>query len=78
MNIPVEKWQEVSIDFVIDLPGAGDEINSIMTVIDKATGMTHLIYCSESISATQTAKLYMQCIAELHGIPRVIYTDRGT
>ena len=51
MNIPVEKWQEVSIDFVTDLPDAGDGINSIMTVIDKATRMTHLIHYSKSISA---------------------------
>ena len=78
MNIPVEKWQEVSIDFVTDLPDAGDGINSIMTVIDKATRMTHLIHCSKSISAAQTAKLYMQYIVKLHGIPRSIYTDRGT
>ena len=78
MNIPVQKWQEVSIDFVTDLPDAGDGINSIMTVIDKATRMTHLIHCSKSISAAQTAKLYMQYIVKLHGIPRAICTDRGT
>ena len=59
MNILVEKWQEVSIGFVTDLPDAGDRINSIMTVIDKATRITHLIYCSKSILAMQTAKLYM-------------------
>ena len=47
MNIPVQKWQEVSMDFVTDLPDAGDGINSIMTVIDKAIRMTHLIHCSK-------------------------------
>ena len=78
MNIPVEKWQEVSIDFVIDLPGAGDEINSIMTVIDKANRMNHLIHCSKSSLAAQTAKLCIQYSVKLHGIPRAIYTDRGT
>ena len=78
MNIPVEKWQEVSIDFVTDLPDEGGRINSIMMVIDKATRMTHLIHCTKSISAAQTAKLYMQYIVKLHGIPRVIYTDRRT
>ena len=68
----------MSIDFVIDLPDASDGINLIMTVIDKATRMTHLIHCSKSISAVQTAKLYMQYILKLHGIPWAIYTDRGT
>ena len=50
-EIPVEKWHEVSIDFVTDLPESGNGINSIMVVVDKATRMTHLIHCSESISA---------------------------
>ena len=49
-----------------------------MMVIDKATRMAHLIYCGKSISAGQTAKLYMQYIVKLHGIPRPIYTDSGT
>ena len=40
--------------------------------------MTHLIDCSKSISAAQTAKLYMHYIVKLHGISRTIYTDRGT
>ena len=79
MNIPVEKkWQEVSIDFVTNLPDACDGINSIMTVINKATRMISLIHCNKSISATQTAKLHMQYIVKLHGIPRAIHTDRGT
>ena len=53
MNILVEKCQEVSIDFVTHLPDASDRINSIMTVIDKATRMTHLIHCNKFISAAQ-------------------------
>ena len=79
MNIPVEKWQEVSINFVTDLPDVGDGINSIMTVIDKATRMTHLIHCSKSISAAQTAKIIYAVYCEIAmGFPRAIYTDRGT
>ena len=78
MNIPVEKWQEVSIDFVTDLPDSGNEINSIMIVIDKSTRMTHLIHCSKWVSAAEAARLFMRYIVRLHGVPRSIYTDRGT
>ena len=77
MQLPVEKWQEVDIDFATDLPDTGDGINSIMTVIDKANRMIHLIHCRKSISATETERLYMRYIAKLHGVPRDIYTDRG-
>ena len=39
------KWQEVSVDFVTDLPIASEGENSIMTVVDRATKMVHLIPC---------------------------------
>ena len=64
--------------FLTELLDVSDGIISIMTVIDKATRMTHLIHCNKSISAAQTAKLYMPYIVKLHGIPRAIYIDRGT
>ena len=73
----VEKWQEVSIDFVTNLPVVNN-FDSIMTVIDKATRMTHLIPCSKTVTAQQTAHYYFKSIARLHGAPKFIYTDRGT
>ena len=78
MQLPVEKCQEVSIDFVTDLPDSGEGINSIMTVIDKATRMTHLIYCNKSISTTETLTLYIRYIVKLHGVLGAIYSNRGT
>ena len=73
-----EKWQKVSTDFITDFPETPSGIDSIMTVIDKATRMTHVIPCTETIIALQTAQLYWRHVAKLHGIPRCIYTDRGT
>ena len=49
-----------------------------MTVIDKATRMTHIIPCNKTVTAAETARLYWRYVAKLHGIPRCIYTDRGT
>ena len=76
-QLPEQKWQDVSIDFITDLPDMGDGVNAIMTVIDKATRMVHLIHCSKSISAEQAAKLYLRYVVRLHGIPRNLFTDRG-
>ena len=47
MQLPVEKWQKVRIEFATDLPDSNDGINSIMTVTDKSTRVTHLIHCSK-------------------------------
>ena len=49
-----------------------------MTVLDKATRMAHLIACSKSVTAVQSARLYMTKVAKLHGISSILYSDRGT
>ena len=77
-EIPEEKWQQVSIDFITDLPETPSGVDSIMTVINEATRMTHVIPCTKTITAAQIAQLYWRHVAKLHGIPRCIYTDRGT
>ena len=49
-----------------------------MTIIDGATRITHLIASSKSLTAPQFAGLYMREVARLHGIPSILYSDRGT
>ena len=50
---PVQKWKEVSIDYITGLPDVED-INSVMAVIDKATRLTRLIARSKSVTAVQS------------------------
>ena len=75
--LPKAKWQEVSIDFVTDLPAEGDTEDSIMTVVDRATKMVHLIPCKKIMTAGEAARLYWQHVVKLHGVPRAIHTDQG-
>ena len=77
LAIPEAKWQEVSVDFVTDLPAAADSEDSIMTVVDRATKMVHLIPCKKTTTAGEAARLYWQHVVKLHGVPRAIHTDRG-
>ena len=71
------KWQEVSIDFVMDLPVVGDTEDSILTVVDRATKMMHLIPCRKTITAREAAQLYWQHVVKLYGVPQAIHTDQG-
>ena len=75
--IPEAKWQEVSVDFVADLPTTSSGEDSIMTVVDRATKMVHLIPCTKTTTAGEAARLYWQHVVRLHGVPRAIHTDRG-
>ena len=58
IEIPEEKWQQVSINFITDLLETSSRVDSIMTVIDKATKMTHIILCNEAVIAAKIARLY--------------------
>ena len=75
--LPEAKWQEVSIDFVMDLPTIGDEEDSIMTVVDCATKMVQLIPCRKTTIANKAARLYWQHVVKLHGVPQAIHIDWG-
>ena len=77
LAIPEAKWQEVSVDFVTDLPVASEGEDSIMTVVDRATKMVHLIPCQKTTTAGEAARLLWQHVVKLHGVPRAIHTDRG-
>ena len=77
-QIPETKWSEISIDFVSDLPNSSRNRDSILVVVDKATRMVHLAPCNKGINATDTARLLWNTMVKLHGVPRVIYSDRGS
>ena len=74
---PEEKWQEVSIDFITDLPKTAGGKDCIFVAVDKATRMVKLAPCSKTITAFKTAKLFWQTVVKNYGIPRVVYSDRG-
>ena len=77
LEIPIQKWQEVNIDFVTDLPIV-NYFNSIMTVINKATRLTLLVLCNKIVTAQQATEYYFNSEARPHGIPKCIYIDKGT
>ena len=76
--IPEKKWSEVLLDFITDLPMTKNKKDCILTIVDKATRMVHLIPCEKSIAAAETAKEYWDHVVKLHRVPMVLYSDRGT
>ena len=58
LAIPEAKWQEVSVDFITDLATSTEGEDSIMTVVDCATKMVHLIPCKKTTTTGEAARLY--------------------
>ena len=78
-QIPEEKWKEISIDFITDLPMSTGNKDTVLTIVDKATRMVHLVPCRKNITAVATAQLLWQNVVKLHGVPKgYLFGSRAT
>ncbi|CAI7891385.1 unnamed protein product [Closterium sp. NIES-53] len=73
---PERAWQQVTMDFVTGLPAGASGNDAILVVVDRLTKMAHFAACKKSITAEETARLFIATIVRLHGIPAVIISDR--
>ncbi|GJP67626.1 hypothetical protein CLOP_g24423, partial [Closterium sp. NIES-67] len=73
---PCRPWQQVTMDFVTGLPAGPSGNDAILVVVDRLTKMAHFAACKTTITAEQTAKLFLTNIVRLHGIPSAIISDR--
>ena len=76
LPVPHRPWSHISLDFVTGLPTSKGH-TVILTVVDRFSKMAHFIPLSKLPSAKDTAKLVLQHIFGLHGLPTDIVSDRG-
>ncbi|KAJ9521310.1 hypothetical protein QJQ45_001162 [Haematococcus lacustris] len=78
LPIPLRAWDSVSMDLIVKLPAGGPQkYDSILVFVDRLTKMVHLVKTWESITAPQYAKLFIEHVFRLHGMPRDVISDRG-
>ncbi|KAJ9521258.1 hypothetical protein QJQ45_022966 [Haematococcus lacustris] len=78
LPIPLRAWDSVSMDLIVKLPASGPQkYDSILVFVDRLTKMVHLVKTWESITAPQYAKLFIEHVFRLHGMPRDVISDRG-
>jgi hypothetical protein len=75
LPIPLEAWHTISLDFIEGLPRSY-HYDTIMVVIDKLTKYGHFIPLKHPYSAVSIARLFLDNIYKLHGMPQVIISDR--
>jgi transposase InsO family protein len=63
------------MDFVEGLPSSESK-NVILVVVDRFSKYAHFLALSHPYTAQDVVKLYMDNIFKLHGLPKVIVTDR--
>jgi hypothetical protein len=76
--VPEWKWEEIVMDFIMDLLRTQSGYDSIWIIGDRLTKVAHFIPVKNTYSRPQLAELYISRIVCLHGVLKKIMSDRGT
>jgi hypothetical protein len=77
LAIPVWKWEDISIDFVVGLPRTPKGNDSVWVIVDRLTKVAHFVPVKVTFGTERLASLYVEQILRLHGAPKSIVSDRG-
>nr|GEW66386.1 retrotransposon protein, putative, Ty3-gypsy subclass [Tanacetum cinerariifolium] len=75
-EIPVWKWERITMDFITKLPRTQSGYDSIWVIIDRLTKSAHFIPVNEKFKTKKLARLYLKEIVCKHGVPVLIISDR--
>jgi hypothetical protein len=75
LPLPDMAWSHVSMDFIEGLPKSQNK-DVILVVVDRLSKYAHFLSLSHPYTASDIAQLFLDNIFKLHGLPKVILTDR--
>ncbi|KAK8362768.1 hypothetical protein V6Z11_A03G124700 [Gossypium hirsutum] len=75
LPIPQQVFEDISIDFITGLPKSNSK-EAIMVVVDRLTKYDHFFALLRHFDCKSIAKIMVQGMVKLHGIPRSIVNDR--
>jgi transposase InsO family protein len=65
------------MDFIVDLPNTSLRHDSIWIIVDRLTKTAYFLPVHTTYNAKKYAEIYLDQIVRLHGIPKMIISDRG-
>ena len=72
-------WQIITMDLVGKFcPAQGSGHTHCLVIIDKFSKFVILEPVAETLSADQTAEIFLRRVVSMFGVPSVVITDRGT
>ena len=76
LQIPNNRWSDISIDFIGPLPITPDGYDAIFSITCRLTKRVHCFPCKTTDTAKDVAKNFLKYFFRLHGIPLSIVSDR--
>ncbi len=78
IDFPELKCKVINMDFVTDLPLSQNQYDLIWVIVDRMTKFAQFLQVRTTLSAEDYAKLYLQEIVKLLGVPISIIYDCAT
>ena len=78
LPVPARRWSDISLDFITHLPTTRSGYTAILVVVDRLSKMVHFIPTVDTATAEDVARLFVDNIFVLHGMPERIVSDRDT
>jgi hypothetical protein len=81
LSIPSRPWEEISLDFITDLPLSkiGDKVvDSILVIVDRYTKMNIYVPTTKTYDSVELASLLMDAVVRRYRVPKGIISDRGS
>jgi hypothetical protein len=78
LKIPQWKWEDINMDFIVELPTMQSDYDSIWVIVDRFSKVAHFILVKTTYKGSKLAELYIARIVCLHRVPKKIVSDIGT
>ena len=75
LPIHAQVWEDITMDFIEGLPKSKG-YSAILVVVDRLTKYAHFEAIEHPYTTASIAKVFIQEVVHLHGIPRSIISDR--
>ncbi|WVZ17267.1 hypothetical protein V8G54_010249 [Vigna mungo] len=72
---PSHCWEDLSLDFIIDLPPYKG-FTTILVVVDRFSKGAHFGMLPRSFTASNVAQLFVDIVCKHHGLPHSLISDR--
>ncbi|GKG23208.1 putative reverse transcriptase domain-containing protein, partial [Tanacetum coccineum] len=77
-EIPIWKWEGITIDFVTKLPRTSSGHDTIWVIVDRLTKSAHFLPIREDYKMERLARLYLNKIVSRHGVRISIISDHDS
>ncbi|GJY73895.1 putative reverse transcriptase domain-containing protein [Tanacetum coccineum] len=77
-EIPMWKWERITMDFVTKLPKTSTGHDTIWVIVDRLTKSAHFIPIRATDSMETLTRLYIKEIVSRHGVPIFIISDHDS